>query len=269
MVAEVAGGILSGSLALLADAGHMLSDTGALALSLFAIWIAQRPPNPKRTYGYYRVEILTALLHASSLLVIAVFLLFEAWERFFHPQEVKGPIMLAVASGGLVINLAGLWILHGGTKDNLNVRGAWLHVLTDALGSVGAIISAILVWAFHIQAADAVASVAISLLVVYSAWPLLGQAVAILMESAPHHIDVDEVRDAMAGTPGVLEVHDLHIWSITRGLECLSGHVVTQPDENREELLGSLQHTLKTRFGIDHVTIQIEVAGCDAGSVCR
>lgn len=269
MVAEVIGGLLSNSLALIADAGHMLSDTGALALSMFALWIAQRPPNPKRTYGYYRVEILTALIHAAALLVIAVFILMEAWERFSEPHVVKGPVMLGVAAGGLVVNLIGLWVLHAGTEQNLNVRGAWLHVLTDALGSVGAMVSGILVWAFGLNRADPIASVIISGLVVYSSWPLLKQAVAILMESAPGHIDVDEVRDAMAATPGVRGIHDLHVWSITQGLECLSGHVVTEEQEDPQALLATLRRTLHERFGIDHVTIQIELIGCDGDQVCR
>lgn len=269
MIAEVIGGIISNSLALMADAGHMLSDTGALGLSMFAIWIAQRPPNPKRTYGYYRVEILTALIHAAALLVIAFFILMEAFERFSEPHVVKGPVMLGVAAGGLVVNLIGLWILHAGTEQNLNVRGAWLHVLTDALGSVGAMISAALVWGFGFHRADPIASIVISGLVVYSSWPLLKQAVAILMESAPGHIDVDEVRDAMAATPGVRGVHDLHVWSITQGLECLSGHVVTEAEENQQELLATLRHTLHERFGIDHVTIQIELIGCEDGQVCQ
>jgi cobalt-zinc-cadmium efflux system protein len=269
MLAEIAGGYLSNSLALLADAGHMLSDVGALALSMFAIWIAQRPANPKRTYGYYRVEILAALLHAAALLAIALSILSEAVERISMPPQVNAPLMMAVAAGGLGINVAGLLILRGGTEENLNVRGAWLHVMTDALGSVGAILSAAALWAFDFRLADPIASMVISALVVYSSWPLMRKAVAILMESAPGHIDVDAVRDAMAATPGVLEVHDLHVWSITQGLECLSGHVVTEPHENHQELLATLRHTLHERFGIDHVTIQIELIGCAEDAVCR
>ncbi len=268
MLAEVAGGILSNSLALLADAGHMLSDVGALGLSIFAIWIAQRPPNPKRTYGYYRVEILAALLHAASLLAISFFILSEALDRFSAPPVVRGPLMMSVAAGGLMINVIGLLILRGGTKDNLNVRGAWLHVLTDALGSVGAMISAGLVWAFGWYVADPIASLVISALVVYSSWPLMKQTVAILMESAPGHIDVDAVREAMAAIQGVMEVHDLHVWSITQGLECLSGHVVAAPDEDHQELLATLRHALHEHFGIDHVTIQIEHVGCPEEHVC-
>jgi cobalt-zinc-cadmium efflux system protein len=268
MLAEVVGGLLSNSLALLADAGHMLSDVGALGLSIFAIWVAQRPANPKRTYGYYRVEILAALVHAAALLAIAVFITTEAVERFSRPPEVRAPIMLAVAVGGLIVNLIGLMILRAGKKENVNVRGAWLHVMTDALGSVGAILSAAAVWAFDFRLADPLASMVISALVVYSSWPLLKQTVAILMESAPGHIDVDLVRDAMAATPGVREVHDLHVWTITQGLECLSGHVVTESQENQQELLATLRHTLHERFGIDHVTIQIELVGCEEDHVC-
>src|SRR5690606_26250496 len=226
MVAEVIGGLLTNSLALLADAGHMLSDAAALALSLFAIWIAQKPATPKHTYGYYRTEILAALVNGATLVAIAIFIFVEAFQRFGEPPEVQGPLMMGVATGGLLINLLGLWILNSGRGESLNVQGAWLHVLTDALGSVGAMTAGGLIWAFGWQWADPVASVTIAMLVVYSAWALLKETVAVLMEGAPGHIGVDEVRGAVRGVPGVQAVHDLHVWTITSGMVAMSGHVV-------------------------------------------
>ncbi len=268
MIAEVAGGLISNSLALLADAGHMLSDVAALALSLFAIRAASRPARSSQTYGYYRIEILAALVNGSALVVLAIFIFIEAIERLAQPAEVRGVLMLVVASGGLVMNLIGLRILSGGTSDSLNVRGAWLHVLSDTLGSVGAIVSAILLWQFGWLWADPVASMLIALFVVYSAWMLLKETGAVLMEAAPGHIDVDEVRDAMAALPDVLEVHDLHVWTITSGLESMSAHIVANPEARNQALLGELRALLAHRFGIRHVTIQIEADGFEEGEVC-
>lgn len=261
MVAEVVGGQLTNSLALLADAGHMLSDVAALGLSLFAVWIAERPPTPKRTYGYYRAEILAALANGATLIAISVFIFVEAYHRIWQPPEVQGPAMLAVAVGGLAVNLVGLWLLHGGREESLNVHGAWLHVLTDALGSVGAIAAAALIWAFGWEWADPVASVLIGLLVVYSSWRLLAESVSVLLESAPKGIDVDEVYRTMRGVPGVLAVHDLHVWSITSGLNCLSAHVVAAEGEPHAALLKMLRTVLHEKFGLDHLTIQVEPAG--------
>ena len=261
MVAEVVGGLLTNSLALLADAGHMLSDVAALALSLFAVWIAERPPTPKRTYGYYRAEILAALANGATLIAISLFIFVEAYRRLGQPPEVHGPGMLAVAVGGLAVNVVGLWLLHGGRNESLNVRGAWLHVLTDALGSIGAIAAAALIWAFGWAWADPVASVLIGLLVIYSSWRLLAESVSVLMESAPKGIDVDEIHRAMKAVPGVLAVHDLHVWTITSGLDCLSAHVVAADPHAHAALLKTLRDTLHERFGLDHLTIQIEPEG--------
>jgi len=258
MVAEIIGGLWTGSLALLADAGHMFSDVASLALSLFAAWVSERPPTSRRTYGFYRTEILAAMVNGATLVAIAVYILFEAYHRFRDPREVIGPAMMAIAVGGLAVNLLGLWVLSAGRDDNLNVRGAWLHVLTDALGSVGAIAAGALIWGFGWQWADPLASVLIAMLVIYSSWRLLAEAVAVLMESAPHGIDVDEVRAAMGAAPGVVDVHDLHVWSITSGLDSLSAHVVIKEGHSHSELLTALRAMLDERFGIDHVTIQIE-----------
>ncbi|HKI04385.1 MAG TPA: cation diffusion facilitator family transporter [Thermoanaerobaculia bacterium] len=258
MLAEVAGGWFTGSLALLADAGHMLSDVAALGLSLFAMSMSRRPPTSKRTFGYHRMEILAALANGAALVAISIFVLVEAVQRFRQPPEVDAPVMMAVATGGLLVNLAGLWILHEGRSESLNVRGAWLHVLTDALGSVQAIAAGALIWAFGWQWADPAASVLIAVLVVYSSWSLLKEATGVLMESAPSHIDVDEVRDAMISLPGVIEVHDLHVWTITSGMENLSAHVVVEEGCYDCGVLTEIRTTLHDRFGIHHMTVQME-----------
>lgn len=260
MVAEVVGGLLTNSLALLADAGHMLSDAAALGLSLFALWIARRPPTARQTFGYYRAEILAALINGATLVAIAGFIFVEAYGRFWSPPEVKGPLMMAVAVGGLVVNLVSLWLLGHADHDNLNVHGAWLHVLTDALGSVGAIVAGLLIWAADWYWADPVASVLIGLLVIYSAWQLLAEAVAVLMEAAPRGVDVDAVHQTLRELPGVVEIHDLHVWTITSGLESLSAHVVVEDGRPAADLLGAIQDRLHERFGINHVTIQLEPA---------
>lgn len=262
MLAEVVGGWLSGSLALLADAGHMLSDVAAQALSLFAIWFAQRPGDPQKTYGFYRLEVLAALVNGAALLAISVGIIVAAVQRLQTPQPVEGPILTGVALGGLAVNLIALALLNRGRAESINIRGAWLHVLTDTLGSVGAAVAGVLVWTLGWLWADPAVSIAIGLLVIYSAWGLLKEVVGVLMEHAPPHIDMGQVRAALAGTPGVRDVHDLHVWCITTGIEALSCHVVASEDARSQgELLQAMRETLHERFGIDHVTIQIEPEG--------
>ena len=264
MLAELAGGWWSGSLALLADAAHMFSDVGALALALFAVRMARRPATSKRTFGLYRGEILAALANGAALAAVAVFIVLEALERLRTPVEVHAPLMLAVATGGLLVNLAGLWILRPHRSGSLNERGAWLHVMTDALGSVGAIASGVLILAFGWSWADPAASVLIAVLVVLSAWNLIREAAAVLMEAAPRHIDVDQVRALMASTEHVVGVHDLHVWTITSGLDSLSAHVVVSASDKGRAVLLELRRGLHERFGIDHVTLQIETEGREA-----
>jgi cobalt-zinc-cadmium efflux system protein len=268
MVAETGGAWLTNSLALLADAGHMLSDAAALALSLFAIWAARRPARVGSTFGYHRAEILAALVNGTVLLVIALFIFLEALERIRQPPPVHGALMLAVACGGLAMNLIGLRLLGDSRHLNLNMRGAWLHVFSDALGSVGAILSALLVWLLGWFWADPLASMIIAIFIVYAAWSLLRETVAVLMESAPGHIDVDVVRDSLAAMTAVAEVHDLHVWSITSGMESLSAHVVARPGADPGALLGDLRTMLSQRFGIDHVTIQIEPPTSEECGTC-
>jgi cobalt-zinc-cadmium efflux system protein len=269
MLAEVIGGLWTGSLALLADAGHMLSDVFALAMSALALRIAQRPPTASRTYGFYRTEILAALGHGVLLVCVSLAIFYEAWERIGSEPEILAGPMLLVASGGLVVNLAGLAVLSGGKRDNLNVRGAWLHVLSDALGSVGAIAAGVAMWVFGATWADTVASIVIGALVVHSSWALLREALDILMEAAPSHIDVPEINQAIADLPGVLAVHDLHVWTITSGMVALSGHVVAADGQPHDKLLQVVCDRLHERFGIDHTTIQIESTDFEEpGSVC-
>lgn len=256
MVAEVIGGVLSHSLALLADAGHMLSDAAALGLALFADWFARRPATARHTYGYYRAEILAAVVNAASLIAIALIIFIEAYIRFQAPPEVHGGVMLAVASGGLVVNLVGLVVLHRGRNETLNSRGAWLHVLSDALGSVQAIVAGGLIMAFGWYWLDPLASVAIGVLVIVASWALMRESVAVLMESAPVHVDVDDVRTCLMRIPGVQAVRDLHVWTIASGLVALSAHIAAERPS--ASVLHDLRHELEDRFGIRHTTIQFD-----------
>jgi cobalt-zinc-cadmium efflux system protein len=264
MAVEVVVGIVASSLALLADAGHMLSDVASLGLSVFAIRIARRPPTLTRTYGHHRTEILAALVNGATLVAISIYVVVEASRRLQAPPEVNAPVMMAVAAGGLLFNIVGLHLLAAG-RDNLNVRGAWLHVATDALGSLQTIIAGALIWALGWRWADPIASIVIALLVIYSSWSLLRDAVEVLMEGVPRHLDVVEVREALAGLPGVLGVHDLHVWTITSGREALSAHLVVGDASPRGKTLEQVQVTVAARFGIQHVTVQLENDECGSG----
>jgi cobalt-zinc-cadmium efflux system protein len=261
MIAEIVGGYLSDSLALLADAGHMFSDAAALGLSLFASWISTRPPTQKLTYGYYRAEILAALANGATLIAISIVIFIEAFRRFQEPEPVAGVLMLSIATGGLLVNIAGMLILHGGRDASLNVRGAWLHLVTDAMGSVATIIAGVLIAWRGWYWVDPAASIAIGLLVIYSSWDLVKQAIAILMEGTPSHLDLETIETAMREVDGVAEVHDLHVWTITSGLDSLSAHAVVEGDRDPRTALTALQHVLHEKFSIEHVTIQIDPAG--------
>jgi cobalt-zinc-cadmium efflux system protein len=265
MLAEAIGGWLTGSLALFADAGHMLSDVAALGLSVFAIRIARRPPTLTRTYGHYRTEILAALVNGAMLVAISIYVIVEACRRLGAPPEVNAPVMMAVAGGGLLFNIVGMQLLAAGRQESLNVRGAWLHVATDALGSFQTIVAGALIWWLGWRWADPAASIVIALLVIWSSWSLLRDAVAVLMEGVPRHLDVVEVRDALTGVPGVVGVHDLHVWTITSGREALSAHLVVGEASARAKTLEQVRGTLAQRFGIKHVTVQIEQDECGDG----
>lgn len=269
LFAELAGGLYTGSLALLADAGHMLADVGALALALFAFWLAERPAGAARTFGWRRFEILAALANGLVLAVVAVGVAFEAFERLESPRPVLGLAAFAIASGGLAVNLLGMALLRHGRERSLNLRGAWLHLLGDALGSVAAMASGLLIWAFDWRIADPLASLAISALVLRSAWGLLRETVDVLLETAPPHLDVDELRAALSEDAGVASVHDLHVWTITSGMVSLSCHVHCSAGADGHEVLVRLQRLLRERFDVHHATLQIEPAGFEeAAPVC-
>ena len=255
---EVVGGLLSGSLALLADAGHMLSDAGALGITLFAMRLARRTPTARRTYGYHRAEILAALVNGATLIAIAILITIEAYRRLSEPATIAAGLMLWVALGGLLVNGLGLWILRGSRGGGLNEHGAWLHVLTDALGSVQVIIAAGLIWGFGWSWVDPVASVLIAVLVVYSAWSLVAQSLAVLMENAPGNVDVDALRQALLSLPGVTGVTDLHVWSITSGLTAMSAHIGVTETAAHDDVLVAARQLLAEGFAVHHSTIELD-----------
>lgn len=255
---EVAGGLLTGSLALLADAGHMVSDAGSIALALLALWLAERPATPQRSFGLQRAEILAALANGLTLVVIALWILWEAYRRLGEPPEVLAGGMLAVAAIGLVVNLAGALILSRGAAGNLNVAAALRHLVADLLGSVGAAAAALVIiftgWAY----ADPLVSVVIGALVLASAWPVLRDSLRVLLEVAPAGIDAQAVGQRMVRAEGIREVHDLHVWTITSGFPALSAHVLVGEDEDCHFRRRQLQRLLRDEFGIEHTTLQVD-----------
>ncbi|MCC7472490.1 cation transporter [Candidatus Nomurabacteria bacterium] len=263
MVVEVIAGLFTGSLALLADAGHMLTDVAALSLSAFAMWMAGKPSTPENTYGYHRAEILAAVVNAVVLLLLATWILYEAYDRFGAPIQVLGIPMLLVGLIGLVVNLASLKLLDGHADESVNVRSAYLEVMSDAIRSLGVILGGAIIWTTGWVLIDPLLSVGISAFVIWRTWALLSQAVHILMEGVPTGVDAREIGRAMAGVPGVKGVHDLHIWTITTGMDALSSHVVVPVGEDRAAVLQCLQQLLAERFGIEHVTLQIVEEGSD------
>jgi cobalt-zinc-cadmium efflux system protein len=258
MVVELGGALFTGSLALLADAAHMLTDVGGLGLALFAIWVAGRPPTPAKTYGYYRAEILAALVNGIVLLGVAVLIIVEAWDRLLHPRPVLGGPMLAIGGLGLVVNLVGAWLLHHDAEQSLNVRAAYLEVLSDAISSLGVLVAAGCVLLTGWTPADALVSAAIAVFIVPRTWRLLRQAVNVLLEGVPAHLDLTAIEEAITQVPGVVRVHDLHVWTLTSGREAMSAHVVVVDVRESERLLEALHAVLHARFGIDHTTIQLE-----------
>ncbi|MGG3305833.1 cation diffusion facilitator family transporter [Paenibacillus lautus] len=260
MILEFIGGLLTNSLALLSDSGHMLSDASALLLSLVALWFATKPASPNKTYGFYRFEILAALLNGVALFVIAGFIVWEAIQRFDNPPTVASGSMMLIAAIGLLANLLSAWFLMrtGDVKNNVNLRSAYLHVIGDALGSVGAIIAGIVMIAFGWYIADPIISILVSILILKSAWRIIQNTVHILMEGAPETINSEEVTKSLLSIPGVTGIHDLHIWTITSNFDSLSCHLVTQDDANTYEILQQAIDLLDSRFHIEHATIQIE-----------
>ncbi len=258
MFAEAIGGWLTNSLALLADAGHMLTDVAALALTLAAIWFASRPATSSKTYGYYRLEILAAFVNGIALVLLSLWVIYEAYERWSDPPEIFGVGLTIVATGGLIINLIAAYLLHGSHENDLNMRGAWLHVMGDALGSLAAIGAGILIIAFGWLWADAVVSVMISLIIIYGAWKLIRESVNVLLEGTPSHINLTAVEESILKIKNVRDVHDLHVWTITSGIEALSVHIVHDEGILQNQLLLNVRKNLHDEFGIDHLTVQTE-----------
>lgn len=259
LVAEGVGGWLSNSLALLADAGHVLTDAGALGLSLFVAWLARQRASTAKTYGYLRWEILAALINGATLLGISGVIVYEAVLRFRHPEPVVGATMLAVAALGFILNGVAVWLLHGVRDGSLNVRGAYLHVLGDALASGGTVIAAVVIRYTGWMGADPVASLVTTILIIAGAWALVRESVNVLLEAAPAHIALDAVRSRLATIPHVESVHDLHVWTVTSGMVALSAHAVVRNCQNHQSVLESA-HDVCAGLGIQHVTIQLE---CD------
>lgn len=256
-VAEVVGGFITNSLALLADAGHMLTDVAALTLSLFVAWFSRQPASPDKTYGYLRWEVLAALINGAALLAISGTILWEAVSRLQSPEAVASGGMLVVALGGLLVNAISAWVLHPAHSHSLNARGAYLHVIGDLLGSVGTVLAAIILRTTGWLAADPIASIVVTLLIVRSAWRLVRESVDVLLESTPAHISLGAVRSQLESIPGIEGVHDLHVWTVSSGLVAMSAHaVVRDPDQHQNVLERSI--AAMERFGIAHVTMQIE-----------
>jgi cobalt-zinc-cadmium efflux system protein len=269
MILEFIGGLITNSLALLSDSGHMLSDASSLALSLVAIWFANRPSSANKTYGYYRFEILAALFNGVTLFIIAGFIIYEAYGRFLEPPTVASGMMMGIAVVGLLANLLSAWSLFrkGDVKDNVNLKSAYLHVLGDALGSVGAIVAGVLMLVFEWYVADPIISVIVALLILKSAWGVLQQSIHILMEGTPMTLNHSEVKTVLENIEGVKNVHDLHIWTITSGLDSLSCHLLVEDHSNEQEILQQAINAIRDHCKIEHTTIQIEKSGLVHGEM--
>jgi len=259
MVAEFIGALYTNSLALLADSGHMLTDVAALSLSLFAIRFATRRATPRMTYGFYRVEILAALVNGVFLVLVSIYIFYEAFTRFKNPESVKADWMLVVAVIGLLANASSAWLLFGKHHENLNIRGAFFHVLTDAIGSMGAILASIAILVSGYVLADPLISIVVAVLILWSSWIVIRDAVDILLEGTPAHINIMNLREQLGRVDGVGSVHDLHVWTLTSGVLAMSCHIVAENDSyNRTDLLARVNGLAKEQFHIDHSTIQIE-----------
>ena len=257
LVAEFAGGMAANSLALLADAGHLLTDVGALGLSLFVAWFSRRPETPRRTYGYHRLEILAAFVNGATLLLVSALIVWEAVARLRHPEPVASGLMLAVAALGLGANIASARVLHPASRDSMNVRGAYLHILGDLLGFVGTIVAGLVIWFTGWLSADTIASLFVTLLIVRGAWQLVRDSVDVMLESTPAHISLAAVRAQLEAIPGVESVHDLHVWSVTSGVIALSAHAIVREPGRHQHVLEHC-HDALVLFGITHVTLQLE-----------
>jgi len=263
MVAEIVGGLLTGSLALISDAAHMFTDAAALAIALAAIRIGRRAADHKRTFGYYRFEILAAAFNAVVLFLVAGYILYEAYQRFRSPPEIHSAGMLVIASIGLVVNFIGMRLLRGGAESSLNVKGAYLEVWADMLGSVGVIVAAVVIYFTGWAWVDAAVAAAIGLWVLPRTWKLLRESMNILLEGVPLDVNLDEIEQALLAVPGVGEIHDLHIWALSSGKNSLTVHAVLAAGGDEQTVLRQATELLASRFSIRHVTVQIEAAACD------
>ncbi len=267
MIAEVVGGVMTHSLALLADAGHMLTDVAGLGMALLAIKFAERAATPERTYGYYRVEILAALTNAIILIGVSLFVVYEAYQRLLNPPEIKGGPMLIIATIGLAVNVVGVIILRKGSGDSLNVKGAYFEVLSDLLTSVGVIIAAVIILKTGWTYADPIISAGIGLFILPRTWMLLREAVGVLLEGTPSDVNLASLREALGRLPGVCDVHDLHVWTLTSGVNAMSAHVVFVEAAVHDVVLSAAHDLVIRDFKIGHVTVQIEKLGwkeCEA-----
>lgn len=260
-VIELAGGLYSNSLALIADAAHMLTDLGALGLSLFALLISTRPATDEKTYGYLRAEILAALANGIFLVLIGLYIFYEAYHRLLEPPEVKSIPMMFVAATGLLANLVTAALLYRSRNESLNLRGAFLHVLMDTIGSIGAITAGFLIWWRQWYIADAVVSVIVGTLVLYSSWKLVSESVDILLEATPRHLNISDILQDLGNVRGVVSIHDLHVWSISTRMAAMSCHAVLKEGENAGAVLSELSRVMREKYEISHTTIQIEPEG--------
>ncbi len=260
MFAEIIGGILTNSLALFADAGHMFVDFTALTMSFATTFIVSRPASSKKTFGYYRMEIIVALINGLLLLGVAFFIIFEGIKRAISPPEVEAPLMIIIATGGLIINLIGLCLLHSSIKNNLNAKGAFLNIAGDLLGSVGTIIAGFVIYFYKFYYADLIVSFIIAVLISYAALRLITESCNILLEGTPKHLDIDEIESAILGLTEVQKLHELHVWSISPQRVSLSVHLVSD-HPNSQEVLRKADNLLRKEFNIQHLTIQVEPPG--------
>ncbi len=270
MAVEFIGGLLSGSLALLSDAGHMLTDTAALILVLFALWFSRRPATQEKTYGFYRAEILSALLNGAVLMVIAGYIFFEAFQRFISPTEVQGQLMLVVAGIGLVANLIGAFILSKGSHENLNIRGALWHIISDALSSVGVIIGGLIIVFSGFYLVDPIIGFIIGIVILRGAWGLVRESVDILLEATPKGVKIDEVQGTLKKLEGIKDVHDIHIWTITSGIRAFSAHVLIEDALLSEcgDISKKMKELLEDKYMITHATLEFECESCKGPIVC-
>jgi cobalt-zinc-cadmium efflux system protein len=270
MVAEVIGGLLSNSLALLSDAGHMLTDNLALLLSFFAMKFATLPATERKTWGFYRLEILAALLNGIVLVLLSLYIMYEAYLRMLRPQPVQGTLMLVIAVIGLVANIIGALILIRHRDTNLNIRGAFLHIIGDALSSVGVIIGGIIIMYTGWYLIDPILSMLISLVIIYGSWALVKESVNILLEAVPGHINIDTVAAEMAKIRGVREAYHIHAWTITSGVYAMSAHVLIddQMVSGSRDIIEEIKDMLSKKFNVLHSTIQLECDKCETGQVC-